>query len=121
MPHLEAEWMIEGQRLVNRIQEIRSTIYSDRQPMADLRHCDTGPGRGPERMPKSGWKPFEVRQRWGGLDQVTWFRMTAKLPKSFRGKCVAALLRPCSLPEGSGEEAVERVRWVSDYCRRTAG
>lgn len=96
MPNFDAERRIELQQLRNRLDEIRETIFSARRPLAKLCRCITGPGKGPERMPKSGWKPFQVMDRWGGLDQTTWFRMTAAVPRSFAGHRVVAILRPCS-------------------------
>lgn len=94
MANFEAERQIETQQIDARLREIQATIYSQRQPIGALTYCVTGPGLGPERMPESGWKPFSVMDRWGGYDQTTWFRMTARIPKSFKGHQVVALIRP---------------------------
>ena len=58
--------------------------------------CVTGTGKGPESIPKNGWQPFKVMERWGGYDQTTWFRMYATLPKEYAGKCAVAILNPCA-------------------------
>jgi len=96
MPNLDAERRIEALQIQRRIREIEQTIYSDRQPIGDLEYCVTGTGKGPERAPKSGWKPFQIRGVWGGFDQTTWFRMKATIPASMKGKKVVALIRTIS-------------------------
>ncbi|GMV99145.1 MAG: alpha-mannosidase [Candidatus Hydrogenedentota bacterium] len=93
MPHVEAERRIERAQLERRLNEVYGTLYSNRQPIADIQYCVTGKGKGPERMPKTGWKPFKVLQMWGGFDQTTWFKLRLTIPKSFSGKRVVALVR----------------------------
>lgn len=94
MPNFDAERRIELDQIRNRLREIQQTIYSQRQPITGIECCVTGPGRGPERMPQSGWKPFTVYSRWGGFDQTTWFRMKVTVPVSMKGYRVVALVRP---------------------------
>lgn len=94
MANFDAERRIETWQIEARLKEIEATIHSHRQPIGGLEYCVTGPGLGPERMPASGWKPFAVMGQWGGYDQTTWFRMTATIPKAFRGARVVALIRP---------------------------
>lgn len=94
MPNFESERRIEAEQITSRLREIEKTVYSQRRPIGHLEACVTGPGLGPERAPKSGWKPFTVHQRWGGFDQTTWFRMTAVIPSSMKGHRVVALIRP---------------------------
>lgn len=98
MPFFDAERKIEAAQLRVRIREIGETIYSQRQPIGKIEYCVTGRGRGPERMPQSGWKPFAVGQKWGGYDQTTWFRMRVSVPKSMRGRRVLALIRTTTAP-----------------------
>ena len=98
MPNFEAERTLEARQFHARLKEIQDTIHSQRQPIGDIEACVTGPDLGPERMPKSGWKPFARHQCWGGFDQTTWFRMAVTVPKSMKGHCVVALVRP----EGEG-------------------
>ena len=93
MPHFDVERRIESIQIRNRIAEIEQTIYSQRQPIGNLECCVTGTGKGPERAPETGWKPFKVLGMWGGLDQTTWFRMTATIPASMKGQRVVALVR----------------------------
>ena len=95
MAGFEAERTILGYQLQARLKEIEETIYSARQPIGGIEACVTGPGKGPERAPKSGWKPFKVHDRWGGFDQTTWFRMKVRVPASMKGHRVVALVRPC--------------------------
>jgi alpha-mannosidase len=94
MANFDAERVLEIQQIESRLREIQATIYSQRQPIGGLEACVTGMGLGPERMPEAGWKPFAVKDRWGGYDQTTWFRMTARIPKSFAGQTAVALIRP---------------------------
>ena len=94
MPFSEAERKIEIVQLRNRLREIESTVYTQRQSIGGIEICVTGPGKGPERVPRDGWKPFDMQSLWGGYDQTTWFRMTAAVPKSMRGECVVALVQP---------------------------
>ncbi len=94
MSNFEAERRTEMEQIRNRLREIKETIYTDRQPIGPVQACITGPGLGPERMPKSGWKPFAVHERWGGFDQTTWFKMTVVVPKAMKGQRVLALIRP---------------------------
>lgn len=98
MPFFDIERTIEAKQLWVRLKEIAETIYSQRRPMTGLQYCVTGLRRGPERMPKHGWKPFEVGGRWGGYDQTTWFRMTAAIPKSMSGETVVAFIRTTTAP-----------------------
>ncbi|HIJ64680.1 MAG TPA: alpha-mannosidase [Candidatus Hydrogenedentes bacterium] len=94
MPNFEAERQIIAQQIRVRLSEIHQTVYSQRQPVTGLKACVTGPGKGPERMPRSGWKPFRVHDRWGGFDQTTWFKLKVVVPDSMKGRRVAALVRP---------------------------
>lgn len=94
MPNFDAERLIETQQIEARLREVYATVYSQRQPIGRIEYCVTGPGLGPERVPAAGWQPFSVGDRWGGYDQTTWFRMTARIPKAFQGKPVVALIRP---------------------------
>lgn len=94
MPHFEAERRIESGQIRNRLEEIEATMYSQRQEIGAIQACLTGPGLGPDQTPESGWKPFAVHDRWGGFDQTTWFRMTAKVPVSMKGHRVVAFVRP---------------------------
>jgi len=94
MADFDAERRIEKEQIRQRLRDVQASIFGLRRPIPRLQACVTGPGRGPERMPKSGWKPFAVHGRWGGFDQTTWFRMTARIPKTMKGHRVVALLRP---------------------------
>jgi len=94
MANFEAERKHEAGQIRARLNEIRETIYSQRQPVGKLEACVTGPGLGPERAPESGWTPFAVHERWGGFDQTTWFRTTVTLPAAMKGQRVVALIRP---------------------------
>jgi alpha-mannosidase len=96
MANFDAERTIEYRQIEARLEEIQATIYSHRRPIGSMQHCVTGQGLGPERVPKSGWKPFQVGQVWGGYDQTTWFRMNMSIPKEFKGHSVVALIRPSS-------------------------
>ena len=94
MPNFDAEREVELRQARNRLAEIFGTVYSHRLPLADLRYRVTGRGKGPEPIPASGWKPFKRMARWGGLDQSTWFAMTATLPKAYQGQRVVAMVDP---------------------------
>ncbi len=96
MAHFDAERRMEAQQLQKRIDEIKTTIYSDRRPIGNCEFVVTGTGKGPERAPAKGWKPFDVskQQRWGGYDQTTWFRFQATIPKAWKGMKAVALVRP---------------------------
>jgi alpha-mannosidase len=102
MASFDVERVIEVRQLRNRLEEIRGTVFSHRQPLTQLRCCVTGRFKGPESMPKSGWRPFKIMERWGGLDQTTWFRMTARVPKAFAGQRVATMIRPCAYTDIPG-------------------
>jgi hypothetical protein len=68
MPHFDADRRIEATQIHNRIREIAESTYSQRQPIENLEICVTGPGKGPERPPQSGWKPFKALGTWGGFE-----------------------------------------------------
>ena len=93
MPNFPAERSIEHGQILKRLEEIRETVYSHRQPIGKLKAVVTGKAKGPEPMPKSGWKSFEVLDMWGGYDQTTWFKMTVQVPVSMKGQRVVALVR----------------------------
>ena len=80
MPFFDVERKIEAAQLRVRIREIGETIYSQRQPIGKIEYCVTGRGRGPERTPTKGWKPFV----WVSLGQSTMFRMRAIVPPSMK-------------------------------------
>ncbi len=117
MPNFEVERLERIQQLRNRLGEVYGTVFEDARPLQNLRYCVTGPGKGPESMPKSGWKPFEVMQRWGGFDQTTWFRMRARVPKAFGGRRVVARIVPCAYTDIPGierhEESGEALAYVN--------
>lgn len=94
MAIIPPEYPLELLQIRNALKEVWGTVYTDRQPITGIERCVTGMGLGPERMPAKGWKPFQAGTRWGGYDQTTWFRMTAKVPAEFKGKHVVALIRP---------------------------
>ena len=94
MAQVDKERVLVAKQIRAYLNEILNSVYSDRQPIGPIEACVTGPGKGPERAPKSGWKPFAVHERWGGFDQTTWFRMKVRIPKSMEGQRVVALVRP---------------------------
>lgn len=94
MANFDAERRIERAQVRHRLAEMQQDVFCQRQPIGKLQACVTGLGKGPERMPQSGWKPFALHERWGGFDQTTWFRMTVRIPKAMQGQRVAALIRP---------------------------
>ena len=94
MPDFDAERRLQAEQIRARLREIAETIYEQRTPIARIEAVVTGTGRGPERMPRSGWKPFPLHGRWGGFDQTTWFRMRVRVPASMKGRRVVALVRP---------------------------
>ena len=93
MPYFENERKTELRQIRNRLREIQGAIFSPSQTIDKIEICVTGPGKGPEPPPQSGWKPFQIMDRWGGHDQTTWFRLRARVPLSFRGARVAAIMR----------------------------
>ncbi|MFP4502003.1 MAG: alpha-mannosidase [Candidatus Hydrogenedentota bacterium] len=109
MPDFQQERDIEARQLVRRLQTIKALGYTKRRPVEKVECCITGAGRGPERAPAKGWKPFAIPGRWGGLDQTHWFRFTAQLPAEFRGEQVVALVR---LP-GATHAAGAGLAWES--------
>jgi alpha-mannosidase len=93
MPTFDAERRIELAQLHNRLQEIRATIYTEAQPMKETQFVVTGQGKGPESIPEKGWKKCDLPYRWGGLDQTTWFRLQASIPKDWRGRQVVGIIK----------------------------
>ena len=93
MANFDTERRIEAEQLLARINEIRDTVYSQRQPVKDIQICVTGKNKGPERAPKAGWKPYSPTEFWGGYDQTTWFKINVVVPKHFAGQKVVALFR----------------------------
>lgn len=96
MAHFDVERQIELLQVRNRLRELRTAFFTGRKPIGKIEYCVTGPGLGPERAPKKGWKPFRVGEMWGGFDETTWFRMRAVVPKEFKAQTVVALVRPAS-------------------------
>jgi alpha-mannosidase len=106
MPNFDSERRIEAGQIRERIREIQETIFTNRQAIGNLEYCVTGRDKGPERAPKSGWKPFPIRGIWGGFDQTTWFRMKATIPAAMKGRKVVALVRTVSALHVDGEPDV---------------
>ncbi len=92
MPNFDSERRIEAGQIRERIREIEGTVFSKRQSVGAIEYSVTGKDKGPERAPKSGWKPFQIPGLWGGLDQTTWFRMKVRVPQSMKGEKVVALI-----------------------------
>ncbi len=117
MANFEAERRIERRQLFNRLEEIQGTIFTHHKPLTHLERCVTGPGKGPEPIPESGWEPFEVMQRWGHLDQTTWFRMRATVTEEDAGKILVAIIRPCTYTHipglGNHDESGEGLAYVN--------
>ena len=122
MPHFAFDWEVEIMQLQRRLQELHGRIFALRRPIPTLYACVTGKGKGPEDIPKSGWAPFTVMERWGGYDQTTWFRMYATVPATFSGKRVVALLNPCAhsyiAGVGPHEESGEGLVYVNGVPRQ---
>ena len=116
-PFFDADWKVELLQLRARLNEIEGTIFAPRQPIGDLWRCDMGTGHGPESPPKEGWNPSQVMDRWGGLDQTTWFRMRAVVPPVFAGLRVVAILQPCMHTQVKGmrynDESGEAMAYVN--------
>ncbi|NLF57380.1 MAG: alpha-mannosidase [Candidatus Hydrogenedens sp.] len=117
MAVFDADWKTEFMQLRARLDELRGRVFSDCRPMGDLWRCVTGPGKGPEGIPASGWSAFQPMERWGHYDQTTWFRMRAVVPKEFAGKRVVALLNPCAYTDipgiGPHDESGEALAYVN--------
>ena len=94
MSDFDVERRIIADQIRTRLKRIAKTIFTQRRPIGHVRAQVTGPGRGPERPPNRGWKPFTVPGLWGGFDQTTWFQLRWKVPKDLDGRCIAALVRP---------------------------
>ena len=105
MPHSDVERRIEAKQLANRLEEIRETTFRDRRPIENVQVCVTGLDKGPERAPEGDWIPFKALDRWGGLDQTTWFRMDVTVPFEWKGLKAVALVRAADvslIPEQTG-------------------
>lgn len=96
MANFDAERRIELQQIENRLEEILATLYSERRSIGKIEASVTGRDLGPERVPASGWEPFELPRVWGGYDETTWFRMKISVPKAWKGRQVVALIRTAS-------------------------
>ncbi|HOE65839.1 MAG TPA: glycoside hydrolase family 38 C-terminal domain-containing protein [Candidatus Hydrogenedentes bacterium] len=97
----EAERPIIAKQVLLRLKEIFKTVYSNHVSVDSIERCVLGPGHSVTPEPVSGWEPFELKQRWGGYDQTTWFRLHATIPPDMDGKHVVALLSPHQGPHGN--------------------
>ncbi len=86
MSELAQERKIEAIQVRLRLNEIERTLYDQRTPITKVEYVETGLGKGPERAPAKGWKPWDPMRRWGGRDRTTWFRFSVTTPKSMAGK-----------------------------------
>ena len=122
MPHFDVDWKVEMMQLERRLRDVYRRVFALQQPMEPLYTCVTGGGKGPESIPKTGWRPFSVMERWGGYDQTTWFRMQVTLPKAFAGKRAVALLNPCAHSHVAGvgphEESGEGLVYINGTPRQ---
>ena len=94
MAHLAVERQIVGRQISNRLAELRAAIYNDRAPISGWETVVTGTRQDVAPIPTEGWQPLDVGTRWGGYDVTQWFRATAVVPASMRGRKVVALLVP---------------------------
>ena len=96
MPTFEPERQIERLQMENTLAEIASTIYTEERTIAPWERCRTGTGRGPEAPPDKGWEPVSAPHHWGAesADITVWFRARFAIPEEWKGRTVAALLRP---------------------------
>mgnify|MGYP001171394196 CR=1 FL=1 len=94
MPNFPVERRIISDQIRARLSRIQKTIFTRRSAISTVQYRITGQGRGPERPPRTGWKPFSVPGFWGGYDQTTWFRLRWKVPRDWKGRSVVAFLRP---------------------------
>ncbi len=94
MPNFEAERQIIARQAYVRLNEILNSVFTQQTPITDVEACVTGPDRGPEQPPKSGFKPFEIPGHWGGFDQTTWFRLRTAIPEGMRDQRVVAMVWP---------------------------
>ncbi|HRZ18115.1 MAG TPA: hypothetical protein P5141_11185, partial [Candidatus Hydrogenedentes bacterium] len=94
MAVFHGDWETERLQVRARLEELWGGVFADRRPVGELWCCVTGMDLGPDRVPEKGWRAFQVMERWGGLDQTTWIRMTAVVPPEFAGRRVVALLNP---------------------------
>lgn len=117
MAVFHGDWETERLQVRARLEELWGGVFADRRPVGELWCCVTGMDLGPDRVPEKGWRAFQVMERWGGLDQTTWFRMTAVVPPEFAGRRVVALLNPCAYTDIPGlpghEESGEALAYVN--------
>jgi len=84
-------------KLRRAIDGLRHAVIRDRVPLLTWKFQ---PGDPPAALSAdiSGWGSISVGERWGGPDQLAWFRTIVQIPESFRGKRLALYLRfgdPC--------------------------
>jgi len=97
----EAERPIIAKQVLLRLKEIYQTIYTDRRPVDCIERCVLGSGLGVTTEPTTGWEAFALKDRWGGFDQTTWFRLHVTIPREMDGKHVVALISPHQGPHGN--------------------
>ncbi len=122
MAFIDAERAIEWRQIQKRLEVIAAAVFTGTTPVEALEYCELPKGLGPTTLPKSGWKPFRVMQRWGAHDITTWVRMRARLPKDFKGECAVARIRigDATYVEGEGwiEESGEALAYVNGQPRQ---
>ncbi len=101
MSHFEAERGIITKQIMLRMREVLATVYEHRQRIGPIEALHRGKGTHVAPIPTEGWKPFALKTRWGGKDEMMWFRMTAEIPAEMAGQRVVALIRPHQGPHGN--------------------
>lgn len=76
-------------KIMKRLDEIATTVYSDSLPVHDFFVKKGSDASDATSSLDSGWRKAKDTDAWGGYAQYQWFRTSLKIPAEWKGKKVA--------------------------------
>ncbi|MBW6472102.1 MAG: hypothetical protein K0B14_03160, partial [Anaerolineaceae bacterium] len=102
------------EKLKKQIAVIRSAIHKQNQEISEFKIFNGDcPGAEKEDFDDSQWDLFQVGERWGGYDQIAWFRACIPIPEDWRDQKL--VIRILAGPRDGYGSATESQLYVNGF------
>jgi alpha-mannosidase len=102
------------EKLKKQIAVIRSAIHKQSQEISEFKIFNGDcPGAEKEDFDDSQWDLFQIGERWGGYDQIAWFRTRIPIPEDWRNQKL--VIRILTGPRDGYGSAAESQLYVNGF------
>jgi alpha-mannosidase len=102
------------EKLKKQIAFIRSAIHKQNQEISEFKIFNGDcPGAEKEDFDDSQWDLFQIGERWGGYDQIAWFRTYIPIPEDWRNQKL--VIRILAGPRDGYGSAAESQLYVNGF------